>query len=67
MATLQPTLTLTSQDATSEALSFTVTDSLTITTPLIGLSKAVATATPGDTTIVPAGTVVVLIPGVTGF
>ena len=59
MATLQPTLTLTSQDATSDALSFTVTDSLTITTPLIGLSKAVATATPGDTTIVPAGTVVV--------
>jgi len=30
MATLTPTLTLSSTDATSDALSFTVTDSLTV-------------------------------------
>jgi len=59
MATLTPTLTLSSTDATSDNLSFTLTDSLTVTTPFVGLSKAVATATPSDTTIVPAGTVIV--------
>mgnify|MGYP003122223591 FL=1 len=43
MATLTPTLTLTSTDATSDALSITVTDSLTITEPSIGLSRQTIT------------------------
>ena len=53
MATLTPTLTLTSTDATTDQLSFSVTDSLSITAPLAGLSKTVATATGGDIIIVP--------------
>ena len=43
MATLKPTLTLISSDATSDALSITVTDTLTITTPSVGLSRATIT------------------------
>ena len=39
MATLTPTLALTSTDATSDALSLSVTDTLTIGAPSIGLSK----------------------------
>ena len=39
MATLVPTLTLTSSDLTSDSLSLTVTDSLTVTNPFIGPSK----------------------------
>ena len=39
MATLTPTLTLTSTDATSDALSITVTDSLTVTAPSINLAR----------------------------
>tara|TARA_R110002096_G_scaffold249573_1_gene441938 strand:+ start:37 stop:390 length:354 start_codon:yes stop_codon:yes gene_type:complete len=39
MATLIPILTLTSADATSDALSFTVTDSLNVTQDIIGPSK----------------------------
>ena len=35
MATLTPTLKLVSTDATSDALSFTVTDSLTVTAPSV--------------------------------
>ena len=41
MATLTPTLALTSTDATSDALSFSVTDELTIGAPSVGLSKKV--------------------------
>ena len=53
MATLTPTLTLASSDATSDALALSVTDSLTVTNPSIGISK-VATAVAGgsDVTIV---------------
>ena len=40
MATLTPTLTLTSTDALSDPLSFTVTDSLTIAQKVVGLSRA---------------------------
>ena len=40
MATLKPTITLTSADATSDALSITVTDSLTTTNPQINLARA---------------------------
>ena len=39
MATLTPTLTLTSTDALSDPLSFTVTDSLTIAQKVVGLSR----------------------------
>ena len=43
MATLTPTLTLSSADATSDALSITVTDILTITEPSVGLSRQTIT------------------------
>ena len=43
MATLVPTLTLTSSDATSEALNLSVTDSLTVTIPAIGISRVTIT------------------------
>tara|TARA_Y100000593_G_C4044926_1_gene206971 strand:- start:127 stop:480 length:354 start_codon:yes stop_codon:yes gene_type:complete len=39
MATLTPTLTLTSTDATTDQLAFSVTDSLSISKKVIGLSK----------------------------
>ena len=39
MATLTPTLTLTSTDATTDQLAFSVTDSLNITKAVIGPSK----------------------------
>ena len=43
MATLTPTLTLASTDATSDALSISVTDTLTVTTPTVGLSRTTIT------------------------
>ena len=43
MATLTPTLTLTSTDATSDALSFSVTDSLTVGAPLQSLAQVTIT------------------------
>ena len=43
MATLTPTLTLTSSDATSDTLSLSVTDTLTVTTPSVGISKITIT------------------------
>jgi hypothetical protein len=58
MATLTPTLTLTSTDATSDELSFSVTDSLTVTAPSRSLSLETVTATGGNHIIVPAGTAV---------
>ena len=45
MATLIPTLTLTSTDATSDSLSLSVSDSLTVVAPTVGVSKINATAT----------------------
>ena len=51
MATLTPTLTLTSTDATSDELSFSVTDTLTVKEPSVGLSKVSATTTGGDNII----------------
>ena len=53
MATLTPTLTLTSTDATTDQLAFSVTDSLSVTSPLQSMSKVVATATGGDNIVVP--------------
>ena len=49
MATLTPTLTLTSTDATTDQLAFSVTDSLTISNKVIAPSR-VATST-GDLTL----------------
>ena len=43
MATLTPTLTLKSTDAFSDVLNFTVTDSLTITSPSQGLTTQTIT------------------------
>tara|TARA_R100001463_G_scaffold74595_1_gene128622 strand:- start:426 stop:788 length:363 start_codon:yes stop_codon:yes gene_type:complete len=43
MATLTPTLTLTSTDATSDSLSLSVTDALTVTDPSIGISRLTIT------------------------
>ena len=43
MATLTPTLTLTSTDATSDPLSFSVTDSLSVTAPLQSLAQVTIT------------------------
>ena len=43
MATLKPTLSLSSTDATSDTLSFTVTDTLTVTNPSVGLSRKTIT------------------------
>ena len=53
MATLIPILTLTSADATSDALSFTVTDSLNITNKVITPSR-VKTST-SDLTLFASG------------
>ena len=53
MATLTPTLTLTSTDATTDQLSFSVTDSLSVTSPFVGLSKVVVTTAGASTIIVP--------------
>jgi len=58
MATLSPTLTLASSDATSDTLNMTVTDTLSVTVPSTGLSTLNATATGGNHIIVPAGTAV---------
>ena len=43
MATLNATLTLSSTDALSDVLSFTVTDELTVTAPIQGLSRQTIT------------------------
>ena len=48
MATLIPTLTLISSDATSDALNFTVTDSLTTGSPILSLSRTAAEASSGS-------------------
>tara|TARA_A100001391_G_C5082568_1_gene280281 strand:- start:4684 stop:5049 length:366 start_codon:yes stop_codon:yes gene_type:complete len=40
MATLTPTLTLSSTDATADSLSITVTDSLTINEPAVNMARA---------------------------
>ena len=53
MATLTPTLTLTSTDATSDELSFSVTDTLTVTDPHVGMSKIAATTTGANQIIGP--------------
>ena len=59
MATLTPTLSLTSVAGSSgvsenAALNLTVTDSLTVTDPSIGISRVACTTTGGDTIILPS-------------
>ena len=49
MATLIPTLTLTSTDALSDELSFSVTDSLSVAQKVVGLSRV--TTSTGDLTL----------------
>ena len=51
MATLTPTLTLVSTDVSSNELNFSVTDTLTVTDPQIGLSKIAVSTTGGDNII----------------
>ena len=51
MATLTPTLTLISTDAASDELNFSVTDTLTVKEPSVGLSKISANTTGGDNVI----------------
>ena len=45
MATLTATLKLISSDATTDALSMSVTDTLTVEAPIVGPSRAVVTST----------------------
>ena len=54
MATLIPTLTLSSDDATTDQLSFSVTDSLSVTAPHIGLAKLSVSTTGANNIIQPA-------------
>ena len=56
MATLTPTLTLASTDVSSDTLSVSATDSLTVGPPSTGISRVVLAANGGsDTAIKPAG------------
>ena len=50
MATLTPTLTLTSSDVSSDTLSLSVTDSLTVESPMINISTITATTRQHNTT-----------------
>jgi len=58
MATLTPTLTLTSTDVSTDSLALSVTDSLTVVAPLQAVSRINATATGADNIIIPASTAV---------
>ena len=54
MATLIPTLTLSSTDATTDLLNFSVTDTLSVTAPHIGLAKTSVSTTGANNIIQPA-------------
>tara|TARA_B100000287_G_scaffold378820_1_gene381509 strand:- start:395 stop:787 length:393 start_codon:yes stop_codon:yes gene_type:complete len=53
MATLTPTLTLTSSDVSSDTLSLSVTDTLTVESPMINISTITATTTGNASIILP--------------
>ena len=53
MATLTPTLTLASTDATSDELSFSVTDTLTVKAPAQSLSTIIVDGTGANNIVVP--------------
>ena len=48
MATLNATLTLSSKNATSNEINLTVTKALSVTDPIVGVSKVSASGTGGD-------------------
>ena len=59
MATLKPTLTLTSTAGSSgvsedASLALSVTDTLTVTDPMVGVSRIACTTTGGDNIILPS-------------
>ena len=54
MATLTPTLTLTSTDVTTDQLAFSVTDNLSVTAPHIGLAKIAVSTTGANNIIQPS-------------
>ena len=54
MATLTPKLTLTSSDISSDALLFSVDDSLSVEAPMVGVSTITATTTGGASIILPS-------------
>ena len=54
MATLIPTLTLSSSDATTDLLNFSIVDNLTVKAPSQGLSTTVVDTTGANNIIVPA-------------
>ena len=54
MATLNATLTLASTDMSSDILSMTVTNSLTVVSPIVNISKITATATGNASIVVPS-------------
>ena len=54
MATLIPTLTLSSTDASTDLLSFSITDSLTTKAPSVGLSTLIVDTTGANNIVVPA-------------
>jgi len=56
MATLTPTLTLSSTDVTGDTLALSVTGGLSVSAPLQGPSQVIATATGSQTVIKPAST-----------
>ena len=59
MATLTPTLTLASTDAfANQAISLSVTDSLTVGAPMADISTIIIDTTGANNIIVPAGTAV---------
>ena len=53
MATLTPKLTLTSSDISSDALLFSVDDSLSVEAPMVGVSTITATTTGNASIILP--------------
>ena len=53
MATLAQTLTLARTDVVTDELSFSVTDELSVISPIVNISKVTATTTGGDNIIVP--------------
>ena len=56
MATLTPKLTLTSTDSSTDKLDFTVTDTLAVGAPSLGVSRAILAVNGGsDTIIKPSG------------
>ena len=58
MAILTPKLTLSSSDATSDTLSLSVTDTLTVTAPSIGISKITITTADNQELVDEAGSAI---------